>query len=751
MVSLADSLVSSSSRQLPLRMRPDLSIRYHRYQGLPYWVIKEPVGLKYYRFQEEEYSILRMLDGNCSFDDIKERFEREYAPQKISLSDLQHFIGMLHRSGLLITDAERQGPQLRKRRDETARRELFQKLSNILAIRFKGVDPDKLLNWLAPYTNWFFTKWTAMFFGMVALSALLLVGVNYDEFRTRLPAFHEFFGPENWIWLGCTLAITKVLHEFGHGLSCKKFGGECHEIGVMILVLTPCLYCNVSDSWLLPNKWHRAVIGAAGMYVEIVLASIATFLWWYSEPDLLINNICLSVMFICSVSTILFNGNPLLRFDGYYILSDVSEIPNLRQKASKIMTRYMQEYCLGIEQQEDPFLPQRNQWFFATYTVAAVAYRWVVVISIMMFLNQILEPYGLKVIGQLIAFTGIVGMLVQPLWQTIKFFRVPGRVHQVKKKNLSITLAVVGALIAAFVYVPFPYSVKCALEVQPRDDSVVYALVPGTLQEVKVKAGDSVDEDQEVAVMTNVDLLMSVRNLEIEVEQYKSQIEQASRAGNMQRDYESAARIPELQELLVSAEAQLARQRADLDKLRVKSPAAGVVMPAPNKKQQPTMDGELPGWSGSLLDAENAGAFLQQSDAICRIGEPGAYEALLAVDQSDVVSIKPGQLVRIKLDSHADEVFETTIQQNVSKEPMEFVPPSMTVQAGGKIPVRPDSIGGSRPLSATYQVAVELPAVPGDIGVFRVGQRGWAKVSADPKSLGQRLWRLITRTFRFDL
>ncbi|MCA9149278.1 MAG: PqqD family protein, partial [Planctomycetales bacterium] len=241
MVTLADSLVSSSSRRLPLRMRPDLSIRYHRYQGQPYWVIKEPIGLKYYRFQEEEYSILRMLDGNCSFDEIKQRFEREYAPQKISLGDLQHFIGMLHRSGLLITDAEGQGQQLRKRRDEAVRRELLSKLSNVLAMRFKGIDPDKLLNWLAPFTNWFFTKWAGIFWGLFGLSALLLVGVKFEVFRQRLPAFHEFFGPENWIFLGATLAITKVLHEFGHGLSCKKFGGECHEIGVMVLVLTPCL------------------------------------------------------------------------------------------------------------------------------------------------------------------------------------------------------------------------------------------------------------------------------------------------------------------------------------------------------------------------------------------------------------------------------------------------------------------------------------------------------------------------------
>ncbi len=205
-----------------------------------------------------------MLDGECQLRRDQATFRTRIRAQKISLQDLQHYVGMLHRSGLLVTDAEGQGMQLRKRRDEVTRRELLSKLSNVLAIRFKGIDPDRLLNWLAPWTNWFFTKWAAIVFGTFGLTALLLVGVKFEEFRLRLPAFHEFFGPENWFWLGMTLAITKVLHEFGHGLSCKQFGGECHEIGVMILVLTPCLYCNVSDSWMLPNKWHRASLARRG-------------------------------------------------------------------------------------------------------------------------------------------------------------------------------------------------------------------------------------------------------------------------------------------------------------------------------------------------------------------------------------------------------------------------------------------------------------------------------------------------------
>ena len=268
----------------------------------------------------------------------------------------------------------------------------------------------------------------------LGLAALSLIIVQFDVFHSRLPEFHYFFRAQNWLWLALTLCVTKVMHEFGHGLSCKHFGGECHEIGVMFLVLTPCLYCNVSDSWMLPNRWHRAAIGAAGMYVELVLASIATFIWWFSEPGPL-NYICLNVMFVSSVSTVMFNANPLLRYDGYYILSDILEIPNLRQKASTILNRKLGKWCLGLEEPEDPFLPQRRQWLFATYTVASAIYRWVVTFSILYFLNRVFEPYGLKVLGQAIALARCTGLLIQPMWSDVQVFQSAREVRKSEERS----------------------------------------------------------------------------------------------------------------------------------------------------------------------------------------------------------------------------------------------------------------------------------------------------------------------------
>ena len=505
MATLADSIVSSSSRKLAIRVRPDLKARRQRYQGRVYWVVKDPVGLQYYRFEEEEFAILQMLDGQSSLEEIAEQFEAEFPPQTIRVEELQNFIGMLHRSGLVLSDAPGQGVQLKKRRDERKRKETIGAFSNVLAFRFRGFDPERILNAMYPWVSWFFTPWATILSLVLALSALTLVIVQFDVFQSKLPSFQSFFAAQNWLLIAGVLGVTKVIHEFGHGLSCKHFGGECHEMGVMFLVLTPCLYCNVSDSWMLPSRWHRAAIGAAGMYVEVVIASIATFIWWFSEPGFL-NYICLNVMFISSVSTILFNANPLLRYDGYYILSDILEIPNLRQKASSILNRKLGKWCLGLEEPEDPFLPKRNQGLFAFYTVASFFYRWFILLSILYFLNKVFEPYGLKVIGQMIALASLYGLIVMPLVKVYKFFRVPGRMNKVKKVRMFATLALLAAVVGGAFFIPFPSSVLCNFELQPREATSVYVEVQGKIEEILVEPGQRVEAGDLLVKLSNLDL-----------------------------------------------------------------------------------------------------------------------------------------------------------------------------------------------------------------------------------------------------
>jgi len=744
-VTLHDSLVSSSARSIPIRRRSDLSARRQRYLGRSYWIVKEPVGLNYFRFQDEEYAILQMLDGETSLDEIKERFEEEFPPQKITLDELQQFLGQLHRSGLIIVGVPDQGRQLRKRRDERKRQELLASLTNVLCIRFKGVDPERFLAWLYPKVRLLFSRVAFVLGMLLAATALALVLVEFDVFRSKLPGFYQFFSPTNALLLAISLGVTKVLHELGHGLTCKHFGGECHEIGIMILVLTPCMYCNVSDSWMLPSKWHRAAIGAAGIFVEVTLAAICTFVWWFTEPGLL-HYLSLNVMFVSSVSTVLFNANPLLRYDGYYILSDLVEIPNLRQKASTILSRKMGEWFMGLEPPDDPFLPEQNQAFFAMYTVAAVMYRWFILASILMFLYKVFEPYGLKVLGQFIAATAIWGLLFQPIYKLCKFFYVPGRWHKVKKPRMYATLGGLGLLVAGFVYLPLPYRVLSALETRALDATTVYVTVPGTLEEVFVRPGDRVNEGDLLARLTSLDLELEIKGLEGQRDQYVEELDKLDRLQH--EDRSAGSGIPETKELLLMVEKQLADKNRDRDRLELRAPQEGVVFPTPRLEPRKDPQGQLSKWSRTPLEPRNLGCFLEPGTQFCSVGDPVEMEALLVIDQDDIDFVAAGQDVEIKLDELPHDTFTGTIDK-ISEEEMEFSPKRLTAKAGGELSTKTDPESGvERPASTTYQASVPLPD-PNRL--FRMGLRGSAKIHVRPQTLGQRAWRLLAQTFNFKL
>lgn len=746
MATLAESLVSSAARKLPIRKRPDLSARLHRYQGRAYWVVKDPVGLNYFRFQEEEFAILNMLDGNSSLDDIKDQFEKDFPPQKITVEELQQFIGMLHRSGLVITGAPGQGVQLKKRRDERVRKELLSKFANILAIRFKGVDPERLLTWMDPKFRFCFTKWGVITWFVTCISALLLVAAQFDIFQSKLPSFHQFFGPQNWFWIGLTLMLTKICHEFGHGLSCKHFGGECHELGVMILVLTPCLYCNVSDSWMLPSKWRRAMIGAAGMYVELFIASICTFIWWNTTPGLL-NNLALSTMFVCSVSTVVFNANPLLRYDGYYILADLVEIPNLRQKSTKILNTWLGKICLGLEEPEDPFLPKRNKIFFIIYTIAAVIYRWVVLFSILYFLYSVFKPYHLEVVGYAIGMMSLIGLVGVPAWKVGKFFYIPGRIDRVKKPRLYATLGVVALVVAALVWVPLPHRILGTVDVRPFEGRPVVVEYGGELIEVKKRPGEAVREGEEIAILRNKDLELKLAEAIYERDLAAAQLEDALRRSSVDQQVE--ADVPRAELRYEDAKKVVAERQQELDTLVLRAPVAGIVLPPASLPGKSRVDGGLPSMSGTIFDKHNQNAMVQPKYEVCQIGDPNMWEAVIYIDQTDIDFVSAEQSAKIRLEQFPLTDLKTQIRE-VDYDPLKAVPRRLSSKTGGAIATETNDQGLEKPQSTTYQAVSEQLDVK-FASMLRVGLKGEAKISVRPMTAAERFWTFLRQTFNFRL
>ncbi len=268
------SPTSGLERRLSLRRRQDIVAVPQIFSGQKLWAVKDPVTLRYFHLSEEEYWVWQALDGESSLAAIQAKFEKQFAPRRLTFTQLQAFLGVLHQEGLILADAPGQTEELLIRGRKLKRTKMLGALSNILALRFRGVDPERFLDWLLAQCGWLISGWSVAACLLIVFAAVSLVVTKFDILVSRLPEFDSFLTPSTVIWLSVALAVTKVLHELGHALTCRYIDAECHELGLLLLVFTPCLYCNVSDAWMISSKWRRAAIGAAGVCVELVLAGL---------------------------------------------------------------------------------------------------------------------------------------------------------------------------------------------------------------------------------------------------------------------------------------------------------------------------------------------------------------------------------------------------------------------------------------------------------------------------------------------
>ena len=736
------SSVPSDQRPINLRYRPDLVISESRYQGERCWIVKDPVGMQYFRLQEPEYEILMRIDGTTGYRDLKHFLDLRFPERSFKMEDIQSLVISFHQNGFLHSENVGQDRAMRKRRNKKTKQKLLALFSSVLALRFPGVDPERFLSWLYPKTRWFFTRTFFVFYLLFCGAALTLVLGNIDEFTRRLPEFQSFFGVKNLVFMGAILIVTKSIHELGHGMMCKHFGGECHEIGFMLLVLTPAMYCNTSDSWILSNKWHRMAIGAAGMYVEVFVAAIATFLWWYTEPGWL-HYLCLNVMFLCSVSTLLFNANPLLRYDGYFILADFLEIPNLAQKSRLALLSKLRVLCLGMKPINSRLLPQRGQTVFAIYSVASFCYRWFVLFMILFFLSQVFKPWGLEVVGHTLIAISLIGLIVVPLFKLTRFFMYPGRTREVKKPRLLATVAVASLVIAAICLVPVPHDVYVSFVVQPgKHAQPVYVTTPGSLKKVYVKPGDRVVAGKVLADLKNYDIDFELAQLEGERSKLRRQLTAFMR---QPQNPEISEQVPKVIEQIESLDRQIDTLGQQVSQLSLIARRDGTIIPPPNLPHQPISDVVLPTWDGSPLDPENHQAFLPRQVLFCTVGDPAEMRAVLVCEQSDVSFLQTGQPVTLMFDEYPSIRYRSEISE-VSSNEMRGVPRELSQTHGGPIAVKPGKDGSEVAMLRSYEAFVPL----GDLDVeLRSGFRGRAKVRVGSATLGWRTWRYIRTVIKF--
>ena len=735
------SAIPSVDRPVMLRMRPDLLFHPRESRGSRWWVVKDPVALTYFQLQEEEVAILRMLDGRTSLAQIEQAFLERFAPLRLRSEQITAFLSRLHQMGLVVSNASGQARQLSGQFYRDRRRARMAAAMNPLAIRVGAVDPEPFLAWFAPKVAWLFSFWFLSGCLAMSLSALLLVAVQFNEFQTRLPDLQTFLAPGNLAWLAVALMIVKVVHELGHALACKRFGGECHEIGLLLLVFTPCLYCDVSDAWLIPSKWRRIAVSAAGMIVELVLAGLCTFLWWFTTPGLL-NSLFLNMVVVCSVGTVLFNGNPLLRYDGYYVLSDLLGIPNLGSRSRALVWGTLCRWSLGIESFGDRSLPGfLPRLLLACYGVAAMLYRWFVVAVVLWICYRALVPYGLEVVAGTIAMVVLVGMMVPLVKNAHQYLQNPANRSRIRRRRAYVVAGLLLLAAAAALWIPLPYRVSGPAVLYPEDARRVYVTVAGTLEDTTA-AGCFVEQGDCVARLINREVDREV--IELAGRRHQQAVQLQSLQARRVDEPQFASQMPAVQQALLDLDEQLAYRRQDQERLSISAPVSGTIIPPPIEPDQFYQPGVLPGRIGSPLETRAVGSYLQVGELLCLIGDPNRLEAILTIDQADWPYVCQGQRVRLLLDELPGKVLMGRVA-DLSQIDLKVAPRELAGQS--ELAIRRDNEGIARPATTSYQVRVRMENcdVP-----LRVGTRGRGKVLVAPQPLGTRIYRSWRRLFRLS-
>ena len=721
-------------RALNLRARSDLEFFPQRLGDRHYWVVKDPVTLRYFQLRDEEHAILRSLDGRSSLEDIVGQFQKRFAPRRLTGERLSHFLGNLHASGLILSDHPGQAETLLERRDEQRRRLTRAAASNVLAIRLPGVDPESFLRRVYPSVAWLFRPECVVGCVVLMLLALSTVLLNTNELTARLPEMRAFFGPANLVWLLVCLAAVKVLHELGHAMACRHFGCECHEIGLLFLVFTPCLYCDITDSWTLSDKRRRMTITGAGIYVELVLASIATLLWW-ATTDGLFNALCLNVMFLCSANTVFLNGNPLLRYDGYYLLSDWLEVPNLWQRSRAVLSNLVGRLMLGTPR--EAALPEERPFLLACYGVLSVVYRLFVVVVILTFLYRVLRPLELELFAHAVAAMTVVSVVVVPV---VSLVRTSLRPHErdAERGRRRLVFLIVAALAVAVCFVPLPCRVLAPALIEAEQAERVYVTVAGRVLST-CRPGEPVTAGDTLAVLASDEVAFEIEKLAAEAEGQEVYV--AALEARRGSDPAAAAELPTARESLEAIRSRLSVRRNEAERLVLKAPRGGVVLPAPARSSTRSEKDELIPWHGLPTDAQNVGSLLDTGTLLCSIGDEKCMRAVVYLGEKDVQLVRRGDHVQVLLEQSRHTILEGSVQA-IDATKVEIVPPQLAVQ--GTIPsVEKDE--AARPIETHYRVEVNLDAseIP-----LTIGMRGRAKISVAPRSIVQRVYRFLGRTFR---
>uniref|UniRef100_UPI00097BFCAA hypothetical protein n=1 Tax=Pelomonas sp. KK5 TaxID=1855730 RepID=UPI00097BFCAA len=495
---LGDALFSANWYRvatLKPRLRGHVRIHRHVYRGEIWYVVEDRVSGKYHRFNPGSYRVIGLLDGRRTLQQVWERLSAAMDEHTPSQDELVQLFGQLYAADLIQCDVTPDVAELFERGGRQRKAKWLQRFANPVSLRFPLWDPDAWLGRVIAAAGPLARLPGLLLWLAVVLPALLLAPSHWRELTGNIN--ERLLAVDNLLLLALLFPLLKAAHEIGHGLAAKRFGGEVHEMGLMLLVFFPVPYVDASSASSFSSRWPRMLVGAAGMLTELFIAALAFYLWLALEPGFA-RSLAFNVIVLASLTTLMFNANPLLRYDGYYIFADAIESPNLGQRATDYWGWLLRFHVFGQHQAErPPSTPGERRWFIA-YAPAALAYRLFVLFSIAVF---IASRYFF--LGVLIAAWGIVASLLIPWFKGLRRLAGdPALEPQSQRVRRVLWIAGSGLALLLFV-VPLPHHTMATGVVWPSDNAVLRAQGAGFVSKLLLRPGEAVKPGQTVAELVD--------------------------------------------------------------------------------------------------------------------------------------------------------------------------------------------------------------------------------------------------------
>jgi putative peptide zinc metalloprotease protein len=696
-------------RNLKPRLRSHVKLHRQVQADQVWYMLEDPASGRFHRFNTAAYNVIALMNGERTVDAIWEQANTALGDDGPVQDDVILLLGQLHRIDVLQSNIPPDVAEILDRRRQQRRARRLGRVVNPLSLRIPVLDPNSFLDNTLPLVRWCFSAPLLWAWMAIVSLAIATAAINWPALMQT--ATYQALTPSNLLLLLVIYPFVKLLHELGHAYAAKLEGGEVHELGVIFMVFVPVPYVDASAATAFSSRRKRILVGAIGVMIELLLATTALFIWLSVSPGL-VSSICFNVMLIGGVSTVVFNGNPLLRFDGYYVLSDLLGIPNLGQRANAYYGYLVQHFGFGLETAVSPAQSRWESGWFLLYAPLSLVYRLGILATICLFL---LEDFFF--VGVALALWAVSYQVLWPLLKQTDFVFMSPRLRKHRTRAVLVSVSVIGGFAAALTWWPVASLSNFEGVIYPPEQSRLISGTDGFVTAVLVENGERVQAGQPLMQLQNIFHDGVRKSLEARMRELRARYAAVRTADRVQ------ARLTRGESAALRAD--LARIQEKIDSLKVTAPVDGIFFQLPI--------GEL------------EGVHIDRGDLLGYVVPESAATARVVVVQDDLDRIQSRvEAIEVRLASDPWEVHEGELSRSVPQAGFRLPSSVLSTNGGGRyVTSNEDPLvlaSGER----VFEFEINLPATPAST---RIGTRVFVRFDHGAEPLAAQWYRSLQQLF----